>query len=128
MRETVQAFRARHPDRRLWALFEAESNTSRRRVFQDRYPTAFEGADEVVFVRPLVKDDDLSEAEQLDPVLLIEDLRRRGARARYIPDPEEILNLLVRESEPGDVVLFMSGRDFHGLAPALLSALEGSPV
>ncbi len=45
VRETVAAIRDCYPGQRLWALFEAESNTSRRRVFQDAYPGAFQVAD-----------------------------------------------------------------------------------
>jgi hypothetical protein len=44
VRETIRAIRALYPGRRLWAVFEPRSNTSRRKVFQNEYAAAFEGA------------------------------------------------------------------------------------
>src|SRR3954466_7237014 len=43
VRETIVAIRERSPDRRLWAVFEPRSNTSRRNIHQHEYETAFEG-------------------------------------------------------------------------------------
>ena len=37
VRETIAAMRQRYPDRRLWAVFEPRSNTSRRNIHQDEY-------------------------------------------------------------------------------------------
>ena len=41
VRETIQAIRESYPDRRLWAVFEPRSNTSRRKVFEREYAEAF---------------------------------------------------------------------------------------
>ena len=40
MRETLQGLRHRFPHRRIWALFEPRSNTTRRAVFQKELPAA----------------------------------------------------------------------------------------
>src|SRR5213075_772398 len=45
VRETIDAIRERYPERRLWAVFEPRSNTSRRNIHQDDYAKAFVGAD-----------------------------------------------------------------------------------
>src|SRR5439155_17845272 len=45
---TIAAIRLRYPRRRLWAVFEPRSNTSRRKVFQHDYIKAFISADEVI--------------------------------------------------------------------------------
>jgi len=47
MREALAGMRRKFPDRRLWAIFEPRSNTTRRRVFQDDLPEALSGADGV---------------------------------------------------------------------------------
>jgi hypothetical protein len=47
MRETLQGLRHRFPHRRLWALFEPRSNTTRRAVFQKDLPAALALADGV---------------------------------------------------------------------------------
>jgi UDP-N-acetylmuramate: L-alanyl-gamma-D-glutamyl-meso-diaminopimelate ligase len=123
VRETLAALRAQYPDRRLWALFEAESNTSRRNIFQDAYAAAFGTADEVVFVKPLEKDDNLAVGDRLDAKKLVDDLRANGVRARFIPEADQIMNTLLTETRQGDVVLFMSGRNFLGLPARLVEAL-----
>ncbi len=124
VRETVAAIRARFPGRRLWALFEAESNTSRRRTFQQAYVEAFMGADQVIFVKPLEKDDKLPTDERIDAARLAADLAERGVAARFVPDADEILKLLKGELRPDDVALFMSGRDFLGLPARLVEELS----
>ena len=39
---TLEALHAGYPGRRLWAIFEPRSATSRRRVFQQQYAEAFD--------------------------------------------------------------------------------------
>lgn len=125
VRETIDAIRGRYPDARLWALFEAESNTSRRRVFQDRYPPAFKAADEVIFCAPLIKQTDkLANDEMIDPQAMVAHLNSAGVPARFVPDVEVIADEVSRDAAPGDVVLAMSGRDFRGLHELLLSRLR----
>ncbi len=124
VRETIAAIRTQFPERRLWALFEAESNTSRRRLFQKTYVDSFHGSDEVIFVRPLEKDDGLPVEECLDADLLAADLRENGIHARFIPDADTILKVLEAEVRSGDVVLFMSGRNFLGLPLRLVERLQ----
>ncbi len=124
VRETIAAIRARYPGRRLWALFEAESNTSRRKIFQKAYATAFDAADEVVFCSPLWKDSDRLAADQyLDVADLVEAIGARGPRARFLPEVDAIVDLVANEAQAGDVVLGMSGRDFRGLHDKLLARL-----
>ena len=127
VQETVAAIRAAWPGRRLWALFEAESNTSRRAFFQTAYVDAFaaSGADRVVFCSPLRKSGDgSSDTDYLDCDRLVSDLRARGVDARYLPDVDDIVAAVAAEAAPGDVVLAMSGRDLRGLHGKLLAALQ----
>lgn len=126
VKETVAAIRGHYPGRKLWALFEAESNTSRRRVFHDPYLTAFSasGADEVIFCSPLRKEGDPLTAEQLlDVGKLCSDISERGVPARFIAEVPDIVAVVASEAQPGDVILAMSGRNFRGLHQDLLDAL-----
>lgn len=124
VRETIDAVRATYPGRRLLALFEAESNTSRRKAFQDVYPTVFDAADVVIFCKPLAKaSDKLSADEQVDVPRIIDALRARGKDAYFIADVPEIVRFVAGSARPGDLVLGMSGRNFEGLHDALLAAL-----
>lgn len=124
--ETVAAIRAAWPGRKLWALFEAESNTSRRKVFQQAYVDAFAatGADEVIFCSPLRKEGDAGSDEYLDCNGLVAELAGVGVRARYLPEVGAIVDTVAAEAGSGDVVLAMSGRDFRGLHGQLLEKLR----
>lgn len=123
VRETVRAIRKRYPAHRIWGIFEMKSNTSRRAVFQHDYPEALSECDEVILSAPWKKDD-------LPPEMLIDiprvaaDLNARGVHARLIPDIEAIVEVLARETRPGDIVLGMSGSAFGGLHRKLLARLE----
>jgi UDP-N-acetylmuramate: L-alanyl-gamma-D-glutamyl-meso-diaminopimelate ligase len=113
---TLAAVRARYRTRRLIAVFEPRSNTSRRRIFQQAFAEALAGADRVmlsaVFEKP---NDPLSPSERLSTDELVADLGRRGTKARVLPSPEAIAAELVRAARPGDVIVVMSNGSFGGL-------------
>ncbi len=117
---TIEALRSRYADRRLWAVFEPRSNTSRRKVFQREYVAAFARADEVIIGGVLRKPtDQVADDELFSPEQLAEDLRRQGKAARAIDDPESIAATIRAEARPGDVVVLMSNGSFGGLAAKL---------
>jgi len=124
VRETLQAVRGAWPGGRLVALFEVESNTSRRRVFQQDYVAAFRKADEVFFCRPYDKPDQLPEDQKIDMDRLCRDLEEAGVPAHLIPDVDDLAREAAARVGPGDVLLAMSGRDFHGIHDRLLSRLR----
>ena len=123
VRETLAALRMGYPSRRLWAVFEPRSASSCRQVFQDDFAAAFGAADEVVIAG--VFRASLPESERLSTERLVDDLRGRGQRARYIPSVEEIVRAIASEHRAGDVVVLMSNGGFDGIHQKLLQALDG---
>lgn len=123
VRETVKAIRDRHPTARLWGIFEAKSNTSRRAVFQDDYPVALAGCDRVILSAPW-KQDSLPSSDLIDLDRVVKDIEKTGTTARLIPGVDDIVATLVEELEPGDVVLGLSGSAFGGLHRKLAAALR----
>jgi len=122
--ETIRATRERYPGRRVLALFEVESNTSRRRIFQDDFGAALGSADRVWFCQPHEKADNLPEAERLDLRELVEALNNSGTSAEVIGDIDQLAAAVAAEARPHeDVILAMSGRDFHGIHGKVLSNL-----
>lgn len=116
----IEALRSRYADRRLWAVFEPRSNTSRRKVFQREYVAAFAAADEVIIGGVLRKQtDQVAEADLFSPEQLVEDLHRQGKSARAIGEADAIAAVIRAEARPGDVVLLMSNGSFGGLAQKL---------
>jgi UDP-N-acetylmuramate: L-alanyl-gamma-D-glutamyl-meso-diaminopimelate ligase len=125
--ETLAALRTGYPSRRLWAVFEPRSASSCRKIFQEDFAAAFGGADEVVIAG--VFRSSLPEGERLSAEQLVDDLRRQGQEARYIPDVDTIVRVIAAEHHPGDVVVLMSNGGFGGIHQKLLAALEkGSGV
>jgi len=127
VRETVAAVRSRYSGRRLIAVFEPRTNTSRRKVFQADYATAFDGADLVVIAA--VADGPLYSAtgevtERFSAEELARDLEGRGTNARAIEGADAIVEWLSRELVPGDVVLAMSNGSFGGFWDKLFSRLR----
>lgn len=121
---TLAALRLRYPQRRLWAVFEPRSNTSRRKVFQREYADAFASADEVIIGGVFAKQSDqVAENELFSPAQLADDLNRRGVAARAIGAVDAICEVLTKESRAGDVVVMMSNGSFGGLRAKLVSAL-----
>lgn len=121
---TIAAIRGRFPGRRLWAIFEPRSNTSRRAVFQQAYADALAQADCVALSAVFRKDNDpLKPEEMLSTDRLVADLGARGVAAWTEAGPEEILARLRGELRGGDVVLCMSNGAFGGLPRKLLAAL-----
>jgi len=130
VRETVAAVRAANPGRRLVAIFEPRTNTSRRAVFQDEYARAFDAADRVLV--SIVPDTPIYSAtgevaERFSAPHLAEALRERGLDAEALDGADAILERLLAESEPGDVLLVMSNGSFDGLCERLVEGLERSP-
>ncbi|HYD50412.1 MAG TPA: Mur ligase domain-containing protein [Terriglobales bacterium] len=124
---TLSALRLRYPSRRLWAVFEPRSNTSRRKVFQREYAEALRQADRVLIGGVFQKQTDQVAAEELfSPEQLAADLLAAGCAAQAIAEPDEIAATISAESRAGDVVILMSNGSFGGLRRKLVAALSRS--
>jgi UDP-N-acetylmuramate: L-alanyl-gamma-D-glutamyl-meso-diaminopimelate ligase len=122
VRETVAGIRQRYAGRRLWAVFEPRSNTSRRNIHQADYAGAFDDADVVLLRRP-EPHDQVPADQQLDVDAVVRTIAARGIEAKVLSEVPEMVDLIARESRAGDVVLVMSNGAFGGLIPSLLGAL-----
>jgi UDP-N-acetylmuramate: L-alanyl-gamma-D-glutamyl-meso-diaminopimelate ligase len=122
--ETLLALRMQYPEKRLWAVFEPRSATSRRRVFQEHFPKAFREADRVV-ISDLYSPDKIPADQRLDPRQVVADLVADGIQAVFCATVDHVLKYLTHELRSGDVVCVMSSGDFGGLHTRLLSALSG---
>ena len=123
VRETIQAIRLRYPSRRLWAVFEPRSNTSRRNIHQREYAESFEGAQRVSLKVP-EPHDKVPANEQLDVPAVANALVHQGIQADYSSDVKAMVARVADEARPGDVVLVMSNGAFGGFIPSVLEALE----
>lgn len=116
--ETIRAVRAAFGKRRLWAVFEPRSNTSRRKVFQEPYCRAFASADRVVLAQVAAKSIDAGQ-EPLDVAELAQRISASSVPAIALPDADAIAAHLASQLSQGDVILLMSNGSFGGLAQKL---------
>jgi UDP-N-acetylmuramate: L-alanyl-gamma-D-glutamyl-meso-diaminopimelate ligase len=120
---TIDALRSFYAGRRLWAIFEPRTNSSKRRVFQKRYAAAFDMAD-VVLIKEPPGMEGIAVEERLSARQLVADIVARGLEAHYFPDTEAILAFVLARARSGDVLLIMSTGSFDGLIDKLLGELE----
>ena len=123
VRETIVAIRQRYPDRRLWAVFEPRSNTSRRNIHQSEYASAFDGA-ALASIRVPEPHDKVPASEQLDIGKVVEALRAKGIDADASPEVDVLVDRVVSLAQPGDAILVMSNGSFGGFIPAVLEGLR----
>lgn len=129
VRETLKGLRERYPKKRLIAVFEPRSNTSRQAFFQSQYVEAFGPADIVVI--PEVQDKNVhksltGEVKLLDVRQLVTDIEKSGKVGRYFETVPDIQRFILSELRAGDVVVLMSNGDFGGLPVNLVASLGGS--
>ncbi|MBI5574927.1 MAG: UDP-N-acetylmuramate:L-alanyl-gamma-D-glutamyl-meso-diaminopimelate ligase [Deltaproteobacteria bacterium] len=120
---TIQAVRARYPWRRITAVFEPRSNTSRRRVFQAEFAASLAEADSVV-VAGVFGMDKIPPEERLDPEAVVEAVRTAGREAFYIQEVDGIVDRLSKTSRPGDLILIMSNGGFGGIQGKIAGRLS----
>jgi UDP-N-acetylmuramate: L-alanyl-gamma-D-glutamyl-meso-diaminopimelate ligase len=121
--ETIRAIRGKYPRRRLWALFEPRSNTTRRNVFQGELAESL-GLADGVFIARVDRMNELPENEQLKPEQIVATLLQRGMHAQYAADAEGILTELVPRLRDSDVVAVFSNGKFDGIHDKLLARLR----
>jgi UDP-N-acetylmuramate: L-alanyl-gamma-D-glutamyl-meso-diaminopimelate ligase len=125
IRETLRALRVKFPNRRLCAIFEPRSNTTRRNVFQNELAEALGLADSVV-ISQIARLELLAPSERLDPDHLIATLNRGAERAAYLPNVDAIVDHVARGARSGDVICVFSNGGFGGIHEKLLLAVAKS--
>jgi UDP-N-acetylmuramate: L-alanyl-gamma-D-glutamyl-meso-diaminopimelate ligase len=125
IRETIEAVRAAYHGRRIWAIFEPRSNTSRRRIFAREFPVALGLADRVV-VAGLYQPEKIPLAERLPPEEVVAEINRASGngKAVSIERADEIARYVAREAARGDVILVMSNGGFDGVQEKILKLLR----
>ncbi len=123
VRETLAALRQAYAGHRLVAVFEPRTNSSRRRVFQQDYVTAFDGAD-LVLVREPVPLQDFPKDQLFSSRQLAAELKKRNIDALSFADTDSILAYLQEVLLPGDVVAILSNGGFDNIHVRLLERLK----
>ena len=128
VRETLKGLRNRYRGRRLIAVFEPRSWSSRLAVFQKDYADAFADADYVVIAQVFDSQKASEKGETLDTRKLMADISQHDKPAFAFPGAPEIIEHLLPQLREGDVVAIMSNGGFGGIHEKLLDQLKGKAV
>ncbi|MFN2391794.1 MAG: UDP-N-acetylmuramate:L-alanyl-gamma-D-glutamyl-meso-diaminopimelate ligase [Pyrinomonadaceae bacterium] len=122
--ETLKALKQKYKDKRLIAVFEPRSWSSRLAVFQEPYTKAFAYADYVIIAGVY----NTSKASELGKVLdtqeLVKDIALQGKPSFSFPDADTIVEHLAPQLKEGDVVAIMSNGGFGGIHDKILDTLK----
>jgi len=126
VRETIEAIRAAYRGRRLWAVFEPRSNTSKRNIFENEFARSLALADRVV-VAEVYQPEKVPAGERLSIDNVVREINDAGAdhRALAIEKAQDIAIYVAQNARPGDVVLVMSNGGFDAVQEKILRALAG---
>jgi UDP-N-acetylmuramate: L-alanyl-gamma-D-glutamyl-meso-diaminopimelate ligase len=122
IRETLRGMRHQFPGRRLWALFEPRSNTTRRAVFQTSLPAALSEADGAILAS-VARQEQLAADDRLNPERVVADIAAAGRLAFYEPGVDEIIDRLRPLVQAKDVIVIFSNGGFDGIHKRLLAEL-----
>ncbi len=122
VRETLKGIAKQYQGRKIFAVFEPRSATSRRKIFQKDYVEAFQAAQEIIlaqaFDQSKINEDDRFSSEEL-----VEDLRKKSKSAQCFATTEQIIGDLKSKAKKGDVILIMSNGGFDGIYQKLMTSL-----
>ena len=125
IRATLKAARERCAPHRLWCIFQPHQHSRTRFLLKD-FAQSFADADKVLvpdiyFVRDSQREKELVSSEDL-----VREIRARGGDATYMPHFAAIVEQLVRDTRPGDVVLTMGAGNIWKVADELVQRLGGN--
>jgi UDP-N-acetylmuramate: L-alanyl-gamma-D-glutamyl-meso-diaminopimelate ligase len=121
--ETLSGLREAFPTKKMWAVFEPRSNTSRRKVFQDSYVKAFRSADCAIVCDVESRSIDAHQ-ELMDVGTLVREVEATGVRAVMLQNAQAIEEFLLREIGDDDLIVVMSNGSFGGLPQVLEERLR----
>lgn len=119
---TIASMKEQYPNKKLLAVFEPRSATSRRKIFQKEYADAFQASD-VSIIAEAFDQTKIEEKDRFSAAQLVEDISAQGAKAYLGKDTDHLVKLIKENSKSGDVVLLMSNGGFGGIYSRLLKEL-----
>ena len=129
---TLQGLKKKYPKRRLMAVFEPRSATSRKSVFQNDYYLAFhQNCDQVVVATPYLPSSQLKSTTKQTPTegefssqQLVSELNTQGTKAFLSEGYDTIVEDILRLVQADDLIVLMSNGGFGGIYPQVLEGLK----
>ncbi len=123
VRETIEAVKEAYPDKKIWALFEPRSNTSRRKVFEQEYIDALALADHALILDVKERGEIDKGQELMDVANICAVLKSKNLSAQSFSEPfSDVAKLeahVINNMKSQDVIIIMSNGSFGGIASSL---------
>jgi len=123
IRATISAIRSSCPGARIWCVFQPHQ-ASRTRFLLREFASALAGADRVVVPDIFFARDSEEERRRISSLDLVKKILNLGRNARYLPDFDEIVKLLLSRLRPRDVLVTMGAGDVFRVADEVSARLE----
>lgn len=124
VRETLKGIHKKYPQKKVHAVFEPRSATSRRKIFQKDYAQAFGSATKVhimkAFDQSKINDEDKFSSDEL-----VQDLNQtaKSPWAYHHESVDSIIQSLKEQTASGDLIVIMSNGGFDGIYGKLMKEL-----
>jgi UDP-N-acetylmuramate: L-alanyl-gamma-D-glutamyl-meso-diaminopimelate ligase len=123
VRETLLGAKQKYTGQRIIAIFEPRSYTAQIKQFQEDFTAGLMEADKII-IAGLFHPERYTKDTAICPDEMIEAMRNSGREADFIASPEAIIDHLVPQLHPGDILVVMSNGSFGGIHEKLLNALR----
>jgi UDP-N-acetylmuramate--alanine ligase len=117
---TLAGARARFPNARIWAVWQPHTYSRTRALFLD-FAQAFKDADEVIVTEVYAAREPVEDFTSAEIVSTMPHLS-----ARYIKTLHEVTEYLLKNLQPGDVVIVLSAGDADQVCTDVLKGLQGA--
>lgn len=135
VKTTVAGIKSKYPNNRLIALYEPTTRSSRKKMFEQNYIEAFDGADIVYFKMPKLGNGE-QESEVIDGEVIVNSLETKekkenkdskdskGIEAHFYTNTGDLLTNLISDIKENDLVLIMSHGEFDKIRIKLIEQLK----
>lgn len=123
---TLKGLKQKYTGRRLVAVFEPRSATSRKDIFQEDYYKAFVSQADLSFIMQAFQPNNksLDPQEGFSSEKLVNDLIASGKKATLGEDYEALVKQILSQVTAGDVLVLMSNGGFGGIYSKILQGLK----
>jgi UDP-N-acetylmuramate--alanine ligase len=118
IRATLQGARNRYPERRLWAVWQPHTFT-RVQALEDDFANSFEDADQVIVTEIYAAREGGNPYSARAVVA-----KMNHPQVQFVETLELAQNLLLKELQPGDVLLVLSAGDADRISAGIFNALK----
>lgn len=123
VKSTISGLRSRYPENKIWAVFEPRTATTKMRIMEDLYATAFDDAD-ITLIAPMHLPQKVSQEKRMSVESLVEKIRGRNKEVFNFTSVGEIVDFISERVKPDDHVLIMSNGSFENIHQRLIDRLK----